>query len=697
MKAHHYFLLLSLLLFSKLSHSAEDDCEIPVFTNLDAQICSGESFPVGSNHYNESGIYTDTLLSIEACDSIVTLNLNVLPAVSTQQAVSICEGQSFLVGNSIYTTAGLYRDTLSTVQGCDSIVFTNLSVRSTFLNNHPLSICQGQSVTIGSNTYTLPGNYFDTLSTVFGCDSIIFTQLTVRERQIQNVDISICNGDQIQVGNSVYSATGLYSDTLTNIVGCDSIILTRLTVHPVFDQVDDIKICNDQSYTVGTSIYTQAGNYTDTLLSVFGCDSIIRTNLSVVNEIVVEQDISICKRDSIIVGNSIYKEAGTYIDTLLGAGGCDSIVITHLRLDGKVDAAKFVSICQGSTFSFGDTTIGTSGIYTRFIINPLGCDSLITLNLTVNPTKQTNISLSACTGDTIVVEGQSYTQNADFNINKQSFLGCDSTIRYNIRFQAGNLRNEQVNICIPGSFLGIPISSDTSITRQFQNIFGCDSIIVYQIKAILPNITEAFSSLCIGTPYEGLIISKDTILIRRLENSFGCDSTVTEFITALPLPILTVSRDTTINPGSNVTLFASGATSYQWNTGQTGPVISVAPTTSTVFSVIGTAENGCSQKADITVSVNACQIEVPTLFTPNDDGIHDLLSIKGAECLLEFSMAVLNRWGDVVFETKDLNLLWDGMRNGNKLPEGVYYYILSGRSVADGFPVLKKGYVHLKR
>jgi gliding motility-associated-like protein len=108
-------------------------------------------------------------------------------------------------------------------------------------------------------------------------------------------------------------------------------------------------------------------------------------------------------------------------------------------------------------------------------------------------------------------------------------------------------------------------------------------------------------------------------------------------------------------------------------------------------------ENGCSDSAVIRITVNACQIKVPTLFTPNNDGIHDFLSVKGAECLSVFSMAVLNRWGDVIFETQDLNKLWDGTRNGSNLPEGVYYYILSGTSVVDGFPVLEKGYVHLKR
>jgi gliding motility-associated-like protein len=670
----------------------------PVFRRTDnPQICSGQVYNVGNSSYTVAGTYIDSLITAFGCDSIITTNLSVVGTLVSNVALTLCEGQSVQVGNSIYDESGNYTDTLSSASGCDSIVNLNLSIFPKQTFQQSVSICVGQSITVGNNTYTSAGIYVDTLSSSFGCDSIVTTILSLLPTSTGIATISICEGESFQVGTNVYTTSGIYTDSLLNVDGCDSIYITNLTVNPVFRRTDNPQICSGQVYNVGNSSYTATGTYIDSLSTVFGCDSIITTNLLVVSEIVVNQNISICEGDSFQVGNNTYSEAGTYIDTLSSTGGCDSIVVTNLSLDGVITVNFEAAICQGDFLEFGDTILSTAGIYTQIIPNENGCDSIATLTLTINPDQLTDIDIRACQGDTIVIEGQNYTQSINVTINKFTYQGCDSTVRYSIIFNPRNLISEDVIVCLPGTFQGLPITKDTIIVRAFENSFGCDSIITYNIRAASPANTEALSSICFGTSYEGFTIRQDTVIVKALSTIFGCDSIVTEFITALPLPSITVSRDTTVNPGSSVTLFASGAANYQWSTGQTSPVISVAPTQSTNYIVRGFGENGCSDSAVIRITVNACQIKVPTLFTPNNDGIHDFLSVKGAECLSVFSMAVLNRWGDVIFETQDLNKLWDGTRNGSNLPEGVYYYILSGTSVVDGFPVLEKGYVHLKR
>jgi gliding motility-associated-like protein len=670
----------------------------PVFRRTDnPQICSGQVYNVGNNSYTATGTYIDSLSTVFGCDSIITTNLSVVGALVLNIALTLCEGQSVQVGNSIYDESGNYTDTLSSASGCDSIVNLNLSILPKQTFQQSVSICVGQSITVGNNTYTSAGIYVDTLSSSFGCDSIVTTTLSLLPTFTGSATLTLCEGDSIQVGTNVYTVSGTYTDTLLTAAGCDSIIITNLTVNPVFRRTDNPQICSGQVYNVGNSNYTASGTYIDSLSTVFGCDSIITTNLLVVSEIVVNLNISICEGDSFQVDNSTYFEAGTYIDTLSSTGGCDSIVVTNLSLDGVITVNFEAAICQGDFLEFGDTILSTAGVYTQIIPNENGCDSIATLTLTINPDQLTDIDIRACQGDTIVIEGQNYTQSINVTINKFTYQGCDSTVRYSIIFNPRNLVSEDVIVCLPGTFQGLPITKDTIIVRVFENSFGCDSIITYNIRAALPANTEALSSICFGASYEGFTIRQDTVIVKALSTIFGCDSIVTEFITALPLPSITVSRDTTVNPGSSVTLFASGAANYQWSTGQTSPVISVAPTESTNYIVRGFGENGCSDCAVIRITVNACQIKVPTLFTPNNDGIHDFLSVKGAECLSVFSMAVLNRWGDVIFETQDINKLWDGTRNGSNLPEGVYYYILSGTSVVDGFPVLEKGYVHLKR
>jgi gliding motility-associated-like protein len=210
-------------------------------------------------------------------------------------------------------------------------------------------------------------------------------------------------------------------------------------------------------------------------------------------------------------------------------------------------------------------------------------------------------------------------------------------------------------------------------------------------------LTKVKSAVCKGTLYRQTIISKDTIITQVLQSVYGCDSTITDTITALTPPVLVVSKDTLINPGNNITLFASGATTYSWNTGSTQSTISVNPVQSTLYTVIGKAQNGCTDTANIQVDVNACEISAPTLFSPNGDGTHDKFKIKGGECLRTYLLQIVNRWGDVVFETSDITEFWDGSFKGQASPEGVYFYVITGVTVVNDNAVKVSGYVHLKR
>lgn len=98
--------------------------EIPVRTsNLSVSLCPNQSF-LG---YDTSGIYIDTLVSSLGCDSIRTLTLTIKPIQTKNQTVTLCQGQTLQIGTHIYTQPGIYFDTLIATNGCDSIVTSNLS------------------------------------------------------------------------------------------------------------------------------------------------------------------------------------------------------------------------------------------------------------------------------------------------------------------------------------------------------------------------------------------------------------------------------------------------------------------------------------------------------------------------------------------------------------------------------------------
>ena len=97
--------------------------------------CSFEPFIFGGATITESGIYIDSFLSVQGCDSVVQVSVDVFPPVSTFFMSTICEGDTFSLGNQTITQAGSYIDTLQTFQGCDSIVHLDLTISSPIISS----------------------------------------------------------------------------------------------------------------------------------------------------------------------------------------------------------------------------------------------------------------------------------------------------------------------------------------------------------------------------------------------------------------------------------------------------------------------------------------------------------------------------------------------------------------------------------
>ena len=101
-----------------------------VVLHIDTSICEGQNILIGSNLYTTSGSFIDTLVGVGVCDSIINLSLTVLPRILNNLSLEKCEGSSVTVGTNVYTTSGVYSDTLLSSSGCDSVVNLTLSIRS---------------------------------------------------------------------------------------------------------------------------------------------------------------------------------------------------------------------------------------------------------------------------------------------------------------------------------------------------------------------------------------------------------------------------------------------------------------------------------------------------------------------------------------------------------------------------------------
>jgi hypothetical protein len=146
-------------------------------------ICLGEIYNDNSFTIEDgAGIYYRTEIIANNCDSIICLTLSTYPFVPlTYYSAAICQGNIYSDSNfTNLTQAGDYYDTLQNINGCDSIIHLYLEVLIVSLTNYSAAICQGNTYSDSNFTnLTQAGDYYDTLQSVNGCDSIIHLYLEV--------------------------------------------------------------------------------------------------------------------------------------------------------------------------------------------------------------------------------------------------------------------------------------------------------------------------------------------------------------------------------------------------------------------------------------------------------------------------------------------------------------------------------------
>ncbi len=165
--------------------------------------------------------------------------------------------------------------------------------------------------------------------------------------------------------------TCTYTSPLNITVGTNS----ASTVNATF--------CQGTTYMFNSQAITSPGTYTATVPNSSGCDSVVTLNLSY-GAVAVTSNQTICAGGSYSIGTNTYTSAGTYVDTIQIVSGCDSIITTILTVNAPLTSTIQANICAGTSYAFGGQNYSTAGTYTNQVQNASGCDSIITLNLTVS-------------------------------------------------------------------------------------------------------------------------------------------------------------------------------------------------------------------------------------------------------------------------------------------------------------------------
>jgi len=157
-------------------------------------------------------VYNNLAASGGCAAAVDSFQITINPSFLIIQTAQICQGDSILLGGVFQTNSGVYTDSFTTINGCDSVITTTLTVNPTIVTPVNAAICQGDSILLGGTFQTVAGTYYDSLTTSLGCDSVIATALVVNPLSsiIINPVFPVCFGDPI-----ILTATGSGNGTIT--------------------------------------------------------------------------------------------------------------------------------------------------------------------------------------------------------------------------------------------------------------------------------------------------------------------------------------------------------------------------------------------------------------------------------------------------------------------------------------------------
>ncbi|MEI8054294.1 MAG: GDSL-type esterase/lipase family protein, partial [Bacteroidota bacterium] len=220
--------------------------------------------------------------------------------------------------------------------------------------------------------------------------------------------------------NKNYNAAGSYNAFLINSNGCDSVATLNLIVNDSSSSVSNISICANQTpFIWNGNSYNTSGTYSVTRTNAKNCDSIASLNLTINNTSSSITDATVCANQSPYVWNgNNYSTSGVYSVMLVNANGCDSIATLNLVVNDLSESTTIITICINQTpYVWNGNNYSTSGNYSVTLANANGCDSVATLNLTVNNISSSVANIIICSNQTpFVWNGNNYSTSGNYSV-----------------------------------------------------------------------------------------------------------------------------------------------------------------------------------------------------------------------------------------------------------------------------------------
>ena len=492
---------------------------------------------VQNNLKAQTEYYTDTAqyyTTAYGCDSVYHLAIKINPVYRKTIERHVCQNEEGYFYENLnrgnggilparYLSDSLTRnDTLYTINGCDSIITLHLRVDSVYHYGVSYTFCQDTIDTKrewideeGRNhgfvlDVSLPGDFNETiaLKTIHGCDSTYGVSWHVDPIYRFDTIIHLCENDRIVWQDTLYTGDSVPSITpedsiilppgtyyrfkhFTTVTGCDSDYYATIHVHPVYDTIRYITVCESDGF-VWKQEERPNGEYriyADTIVPVAYCDT--------VRLLPYEAELPQPKRDTIMR----YRER--LLQTIYG---CDSLSKVWVTVQPTYFFLTDTTICSNTRVKYrGKYFTSKDTIYTDHQYTEDGCDSIYQLRLHVRPIFMNVRRVTMCDNEILYHPSQNHDdpvwspgdeiRDPEWEYYDMIYTdndGCDSIYRYYLTIHPSYLFVDTITLCSAdsvmlhdGKYVGerieFPVGSaiapyDVSYLDTLTTIHGCDSI-----------------------------------------------------------------------------------------------------------------------------------------------------------------------------------------------------------------------------
>ena len=395
----------------------------------DVDACQSYVWDATGDTLLNSGLYSVIVPDQSGCDSLILIDLTIHYPVTVVDNQTACDSYTWRNGTTYLSSTNAPVYVVPGINGCDTTFLLHLTI------NHPSTpysvthtACSSYTWNFNGQTYFNSGQYTDTILTSGGCDSIATLNLTILNSSVGTDVQTECDAYTWIDGNTYYASTNTPTFTFQNSVGCDSIVTLNLTITYSTAVADIQTACDSLVWIDGNTYYASTNSPTMNLQSTTGCDSIVTLDLTITHSNNVTDIQTACDSLLWIDGNTYYASTNTPAFILQNASGCDSIVTLNLTINHSSNVTDTQVACDSYTWLANGQTYLSSGQYTDTIPSVSGCDSIVTLDLTVLHSSSGSETQTACGSYIWPINGQTYTISGQYTDTISNAASCDSII-----------------------------------------------------------------------------------------------------------------------------------------------------------------------------------------------------------------------------------------------------------------------------